>query len=143
MRPFRVLEGAAAGDLAFEASGKDLSGLFTNAAKGLERLMIDPASVKKVVARKVNIQAENTNELLYKFLSDLVFFRDTYQLVFTSFKVKVGNDGRSLSGLLQGEIIDKKRHKLIRNIKAVAKRHFDVAKRSGVWTAKAVLETGK
>src|SRR3990167_8272626 len=136
---FRVLEQETKDSLTLEVLGKDLNGLFTNAAKGIEALIVDPLSVKKEMVRKFNTQADDINELLFKFLSDLISLKDTYQLVFGSFQIEVSEGERSLFGSAKGEVIDRKRHKLKVNIKGLKRQPLVVKQEGNLWKARVVL----
>jgi SHS2 domain-containing protein len=140
MRPYQVLPKTTKGEVAYEATGKDLNILFANAAKALESIVVNLSAVRCTTIRKINLEGGSTADLLYRFLSELVVLKDTYQLIFSDVEVKTNDNGTMLSGALRGESINKKRHRLKQSVKAVTKRHFKLEKTKEGWLAQVTLE---
>lgn len=127
-RKFRFLPDIATADLAFEAEGSSYSELFENAAMALESSMVELSSLESGLTRKIQLSESTLEELLSSFLQELVFLKDSEQLLFNQIKCKVGKEVRGwrLEASLSGEKIDPTRHKLGVDVKAVTKHLFKV-----------------
>lgn len=125
---FRFLPDIATADIAFEAYGKDISQLFENAGLALESAMVETATVKPLHSEKLKIKKEKLEELLFDFLEELVFLKDSKRLLFNRIKCDIQPAVRSwqLTAELRGERIDSKRHKLGVDVKAVTKHMFEI-----------------
>lgn len=140
--PYRFLEDWTLADVAFEATGKDTTELFTDAGIAvLATMVLDVASVEKGVVREINIEADSLEMLLFKFLEEIIFFKDAENLFFSSLKISISTDTKySLTGQLEGEKIDPKKHELLVDVKAVTFHRFEVKFAHEQWSAKVVLD---
>ncbi len=140
--PYRFLEGWTLADVAFEATGKDTEELFTDAGIAVLATMgLEVASVGTTEVRDVNIEAESLEMLLFKFLDEIIFFKDAENLLFSSMKISISNDKKySLSGQFEGEKIDPKKHELLVDVKAVTFHRFEVKFEQKQWLARVVLD---
>ena len=136
--PYRFLPDVALADIAFEADSASLNGLFESSARALSEIMVDRKSLRPKVKKKVEIEAGDTDRLLYDFLTELIVMKDVDSLLFKGFKVKV--EGSSLSASLVGEKIDRDRHRLRNDVKAVTMHMFGVKQKAGRWRATVVLD---
>ena len=84
---FRFLEEESFADSAFEAFGSSLSELFENCALAAFSEMADLSKVKKKIEKKVKIEAETAEELLFDWLAELVFLKDAEGEIFSEFKI--------------------------------------------------------
>lgn len=136
------MEGWTLADVAFEATGKDTVELFTDAGIAvLATMVLEVASVETSVVREVNIEAESMEMLLFKFLEEIIFYKDAENLLFSSMKIRVSTDKKySLSGQLEGEKIDPKKHELLVDVKAVTFHKFEVKFDQKQWLATVVLD---
>lgn len=139
MKKFRFLEDIATADVAFEAYGKDLNELFENAALALFETMAETKSIINHQSLTISHQNDTIDGLLFDFLNELVFLKDSKGLVFGDFKVKISGKYK-LKAQVFGEEIDPKRHKLKTDVKAVTLHQFKVAKTKGGYKARVVLD---
>ena len=129
---FRFLPDIATADLAFEAFGKDTSELFENAGLALESAMVDVNSLETQEVKEINLKSDNLENLLSSFLEELVFLKDAEQLLFNGILCNV----RKIEGVwtakakLAGEKIDRQKHKLGVDVKAITKHLFKIEKLS-------------
>src|SRR3972149_4473043 len=124
---YHFLENIATGDIAFEAWGKTLEELFAHAAEALMAVMAATKKIKPIFNFQFSIFNKNLDGLLFDFLSELVFLKDTEQLLFSKFKIKIKTPHPSrytLIANLWGEKIDPKKHKLRSDVKAVTWHMF-------------------
>ena len=139
--PYSFKDDIAVADVAFEATGATLDEVFRDCAAAVTATMVKDASVLKPrVARKLELKAGTTEQLLHDFLEELVFVKDAHLLLFGRTEVRVHPDGKSLKAVLFGEKLDPKRHELLVDVKAVTWHGFSLAKRAGGWTATGVLD---
>ncbi len=138
--PFQYLEDIAIADVAFEATGKTLEELFESCGLATMQVMVDLEDVGRNVKKDVTIKADTIEELLKKFLDELVFIKDSELLLFSKFDAKIKkNSAYELRATALGEKLDVNRHKLGVDVKAVTMHMFEV-KKDGVWKARVILD---
>lgn len=138
--PYRFLERVAIADVAFEAKGRTLHALFESCANALTEVMVDRRDVKPKVEKKIALSAESTEGLLYDFLTEIIIKKDVDSILFKQFDVSLDESGLSLTGLARGETIDRKRHRLGNDVKAVTTHLFGIKRSAGGWSATVVLD---
>ena len=112
---YELLEHAA--DVMVRCTGRDLEECFENAAYAMFDQIVDVSRIDDSVERTIRITAEDDEERLYSFLSELLFVMDCESLVFDSFKVTF--DGNDVLCTAKGEPLDVKKHHARAEIKAV------------------------
>lgn len=142
MKKYKILEDVALADIAIEANGKDLNELFENCAFAIFE---ESATVSKISGKEkktINLNAKNENDLLFDFLSEILFLKDTHSMIFKSSKVKVEKKkaGYALHAELAGEKINQKKHELHNDIKAITLHMFTVEKTAKGWKALFVVD---
>jgi SHS2 domain-containing protein len=137
---FRFLPDVAIADVAFLARASSLNGLFESSAEALTEVMVDRRSLRPVVEREISLSAEDLDRLLYDFLTELIILKDVDSLLFKVFKVEIDEKGPRLSCLMKGEQIDRVRHKLRNDVKAVTMHMFGIKKERKGWSATVVLD---
>jgi len=138
--PYRFLDDVAIADIAFEASGRTLDSLFENCAKALTEVMVDRRSLKPRLVRRMGLTAANQEELLYDFLTEIVIKKDVESLLFKDFDVSIDKTGGSLKSLARGEKIDRGRHRLRNDVKAVTTHLFGIRRSGDGFSATVVLD---
>ncbi len=138
---FNLLDIATA-DFAFEAFGSTLNELFVNAAFAMMEIMTD---TKKVMPSKIiefKIKAHDLKALMFDFISEILFIKDTKGMVFSKFSVNIkkGEKGYSLACTMQGEKWDRAKHEIRTEVKA-ATYHMMEIKHNGRWRAQVILDT--
>src|SRR3989338_7129900 len=86
---FKFLEDVAIADIAFEAYGKNYSGLFENAANAIFSLTADLKTLKPEIKKKVKLENSKIDLLLYDFLSEILYIKDADGLIFCRCKVGI------------------------------------------------------
>lgn len=114
---------------------KDLSSLFSKGGKELEKLMFDTRSIRRTQTRNINLQEKDVPGLLSRFLSELVYLSDTYQLIFSDVSVKVNEQASTLTGHLKGERFDPKRHSRRLRIKDLSPKSISLSRAGKFWHA--------
>lgn len=104
---FRLVEHTA--DVGVEAWGDDLAEAFAEAARGMTSVMVDLDAVEERERRRVAVSADDREDLLVRWLNELVFLFDTERLVFRRFEVQRLTDGELVADAW-GERLDPARH---------------------------------
>jgi SHS2 domain-containing protein len=99
------------------AYGKSLAEAFANAAYGLFSLIVEPNKVKEKESRKVTVQAQDTESLLFNWINELIYIFEVERLLFKSFDITEFT-GRSLEATCWGEKYDPSRHQLKTGVKS-------------------------
>ena len=114
---YKFLEHTA--DVMFESYGKDLNELFENSALALEECMVKLSSLKIKNKHIIKLASSSIEELLYDFLSELIFIKDTEGLLFKKFTVKILKNKRfELVAECKGEKINRETQELSADAKA-------------------------
>ncbi|MDI6721003.1 MAG: archease [Candidatus Aenigmarchaeota archaeon] len=136
---YEFLENITLADVAFEASGRTLEEMFSSAAEALTATMVkDIKTVKPKLKKKINFKAENVEKLLYAFLEELIFLKDSELLLFSEYRLKANET--SLEGEISGEKLNMKKHELLVDVKAVTMHMFEVKHEKGTWKTRVVLD---
>ncbi|MEK7700646.1 MAG: archease [candidate division NC10 bacterium] len=141
MGRYRFLELVAVADCAVEIEGDDLDDLFVTAARTLAEVMVDPATVRTGVERSVELTAPSLDLLLYDWLSELIYMKDSEQLVFPVTEVRVSDGSPSrLTARLAGGAIDRATTELRADPKAVTFHQFALEPCPRGWRARVVID---
>ncbi len=128
-------------DILFEAYGKTLDELFVNCALAVEATMVELKSVKAAVRKEIVVQEETVEKALYAFLEELLFIKDTDQLLFKECKVKIEKKkGYKLVAVCKGEKINPKKHRLLDDTKAITMHEFEVKQEKNGWKARIIVD---
>ena len=129
-KKYKVLDNVAIADIAFECYGKDLNELFENSALAIFEETTDLKKVEEKQKKKIKLKADNVESLLYDFLSEILYIKDTDSFLFKKSKIKINEKNKkySLEAELSGEEINRKKHDLRNDIKAITLHMFKVEK---------------
>jgi SHS2 domain-containing protein len=141
---YRFLSNIAIADIAFVARADSLPALFESAARALTEVMVDRKTVVGRVGRTIELTSPTGDRLLYDFLTELIVIKDVDSLLFKDFKVSiVSGPEHRLFCEMRGEEIDRERHALRNDVKAVTMHLFGVKKAggdAGGWEVTVVLD---
>ena len=137
---YRFLPDVALADIAFEAESDSVDGLFESCALAISDIMVDPKTLRTTTERKLSLQSENLDRLLYDFMTELIIMKDVDSLLFGEFEVRVSRGGTSLEAVVKGEQIDRERHRLRNDVKAVTMHLFGVKHEGKNWRTTVVLD---
>jgi len=138
--PFRFLPDVALADIAFEAESNSVDGLFETCALAITDIMVDPKTLRTTAKRRLSLRSENLDRLLYDFMTELIVMKDVDSLLFRKFRVRVRPEGTSLDAVAEGEEIDRERHGLRNDVKAVTMHLFGVKHEGKTWRTTVVLD---
>lgn len=137
---FRFLPDVALADIAFEAESETVDGLFESCASAVTDIMVDPKTLRMSVERRFTLESIDLDRLLYDFLTELIVAKDVESLLFGEFEIRVSPKGTSLTAVARGEAIDRERHHLRNDVKAVTMHLFGVRHEGGKWKTTVVLD---
>ena len=126
-------------DAGIIARGGTLSELFANAALGMFSLMADLGGVREREQRQIELTARDVQGLLVNWLSELLFYVDAEEILFSRFEIDELSDTR-LRARAWGERIDRDRHELHFGIKAVTRHMLEVVKEDGRYRATVLFD---
>ncbi len=112
---YKLLDHTA--DIRIQAFGTDLNEIFENSAYALFDQIVDLSTVVPKGEEKIEIEARSADSLLVDYLNELIFIESAMGILFSSFSVNVR--GTHLRSSARGEKIDRKRHLLKDDVKAV------------------------
>jgi len=140
--PYRYLGDIATADVAFEATGKSLEEAFTSAAEATLNVMIDePDRIERKEAVDVELENDELEMLLFDFLNELVYYKDSRKLLLRVDEIRIEDEGQfRLAAKLSGEKLDPLKHPLGADVKAVTLHRFSLSKSDDGWKATAVLD---
>ena len=140
-KKYKFLEDVAIADIAYEAYGKDLNELFENAALAIFELSADIETIDAVKKVEFELEHEKLDNLLYDFLSEILFLKDSKYMVFKYVHVTI-NEGKKnkLKAVLEGDKINPEVQHLENDIKAVTMHMFEVKKEKNQWKATVVVD---
>jgi SHS2 domain-containing protein len=126
-------------DLGLRIRAADLDTLFAEAAQGLFSVVVeDLSTVRPAQAIEVRIEGEERDLLLFDWLKELLYHFDAEHLLFGKFEVKVRQDG--LTGTAWGEPLDRSRHVLDHEVKAITYHGLHVEPVDGGWEAEVIVD---
>lgn len=124
---FRVLDHTA--DVQIEAFGSSAAEIFENSAAGLFSQIADLKEIRPRGEERLQLEAKSLEALLVDFLNELVFLHSTLHYLFSEFNVTLS--GTRLECTARGERIDRRRHKLKNDVKAVTYHMLEFNTREG------------
>jgi len=75
--PYRYLEEIGTADIAFEATGRDLAELFSDAADTTTNVMIDNIeAIQPRETRQIKLSNDKLDMLLFDVLQELIYLKD-------------------------------------------------------------------
>ncbi len=137
--PYRFLPNVALADVAYEVRSRKVNGIFEGAAIALTEVMVDRRSIRPRLRRELRVAAGDVDRLLYDFLTELIIMKDVESLLFKEFNVSLEGK-KSLLCTMKGETIDRKRHRLRNDVKAVTMHMFGIKRAKEGLKAIVVLD---
>ncbi len=126
-------------DLGLRIRSADLDTLFAEAATALFAVIVeDIGSVGASVRTDVNLTGTDRELLLFDWLKELLYHFDAEHLLFSRFEVTVRPDG--LTGTAWGEMLDRDRHELGHEVKAVTYHGLKVEQTADGWLAEVIVD---
>ena len=135
---YRVFDHTA--DIGLEVEAPTLPELFEAAARALFDQITDVDAVRPLETREVSAEASGTEELLVRWLSELIFLHDAEGVLFSRFEVRSLTPTRVTAGVA-GEPFDRARHPVKTEVKAVTYHQVSVDEQpDGTHVARFVVD---
>ncbi|MCX8202372.1 MAG: archease [Candidatus Micrarchaeota archaeon] len=141
--PYKYLHELTSADVAFEATGKTIEEMFSDAGVALLGVMVrDPMKIEPKLEFKIEKRANDEESLLFSFLDELIFLKDAEQMFFSKFKIEIRKERKEmvLNAVAYGEKIDPKKHDIVIDAKAVTMHHFKVEKINKGWRCQVIID---
>jgi SHS2 domain-containing protein len=128
-------------DIAAAISGATLPILFRNASCALADLICDRRTVRPRRRLRVAVEGAGTEDLLVRWLTELLYLHESRSWVFSSFKLdRVDRRRMTACGSAAGEPYDASRHRLMREVKAVTYHQIRLVRSRGIWRVRIVFD---
>ncbi len=118
--------------------------MFENAECAIFDLSADLKTVDAKKKLNVNLESNNVENLLYDFLSEILFLKDSKYMVFRNAKASISenkkNGNYTLRAVLEGDSINPQKQHLENDIKAVTMHMFSVKKEKKGYKATVVVD---
>ena len=138
---YKFLEDVAIADVCIEATGKTTEEMFEQAGLATTSVMVELKTLGKKLKKDFTIEAESLDKLLYEFLEEIVYLKDTEGFLFSKYKIKLSKDKLyKLKIKCNGEKINPKKQTLLADVKAVTLHMFEVKKVNCKWYCRFVLD---
>ncbi len=137
---FKIVEDIVSGDFVFDAAGNTLEELFTSCAEACFSAMTKLTKVEAADEFSISIEGDDFEELLFNFLSELIYLKDTEKTFFSKFEVSISEDSKSLKSLALGEKIDYDKHEIKTDVKAVTYHKMKIVRIDGGFKVRVILD---
>jgi SHS2 domain-containing protein len=141
--PYEFLDDVATADIAFCAWGEALEQAFIAAATAVMQVMVENCdAIRPSDERRITVEDEALDLLLFNFLQELVYYKDAEQLLLLVEQVEiVRRHGQyRLVATAHGERLDPNRHHQRVDVKAVTLHQFTLRQSERGWEASVILD---
>ena len=138
---YEFLPGVAYADVAFRVKADSWDHLFEGASQALTKVMVDPRDLKSDRHLTIDLSAGTVEELLYDWLSEMVYLKDVEAFLAKSAAARViPGSIWHVTGKLDGDTIHPTEQRLGQDIKAVTYHMFQVSREGDEITAQVVVD---
>ncbi len=137
MKRYEMIDHTA--DIGIRVFGKDIAEVFSNSAYAMFDILTDPEKVEKKESYNVQVSANNIEQLLVKWLDELLFRYETERVIFGEFVINEIDDTH-INAMVIGEKIDRNRHEIKTEIKNVTYHQLQIRKTDGDWEAQVIFD---
>ncbi|HLP15279.1 MAG TPA: archease [Bacteroidota bacterium] len=123
MRAHKLIEHPS--DVGIEAHGQALAEAFEEAADGMMEIIAERSAVQSDVERTIELAADDIEQLLVKWLSELLYLYDGEHFLPSVIRIDELTETR-LRATIAGEMFDAARHVPLLDIKAVTYHQLNV-----------------
>lgn len=137
---YKILSHTA--DIGLDLRAADLNNLFKEAAKGWQHLVLEDSRIQGKERRRVRLGADDPQDLLVQWLSELNYFLTVEQWVFyEATELTVENSGEwTLTAVISGEHFDPQQHYIYFEIKGVTYHQLRIHNTSRGYQTRVVFD---
>ena len=126
-------------DLGLRIRAKDLDTLFVEAAQVLFKTIVeDLDTVRPEKCVDITLPSDEPDYLLFDWLKALLYYFDAEHLLLSRFEARVTKEG--LAGSAWGEPLDRGRHHLEHEVKAITYHGLRVERIDDGWLAEVIVD---
>jgi SHS2 domain-containing protein len=126
-------------DFGLRIRAPDLNALFAEAAKALfSAFVANRGGISPVETVNISLPAAEPEELFHDWLGELLYLFHTRRMVFCEFEVRFTDHG--LEGIARGERIDRQRHEIEIEVKAVTWHGLKIEKTPQGYLAEVIVD---
>ena len=136
MKAFEFFEHTA--DIGVRAFGRTLEELFANAARALYEIQgrFDLSDRRMI---KIELSADSADELLVRWLSELLYRFSTESVCITHFRLQF-TEPNKLTAQMEGGVVDFSHSEVSEEVKAVTYHQLSVQQTADGWTATVIFD---
>ncbi len=131
-------------DVRFSAYGSTLEEVFEQAAYAMFHVIIDTTTLNPERSVDIKLESEGLENLLYDYLSELLYLFEVEEIVFGQFRVdsiEKADGSYILHGQASGENLNLERHSFETEVKAVTYHQLEVTKEKDGYSAHVIVDT--
>ncbi len=136
MNEIEIFEHTA--DIGIRLARPTLNLLFRDAAFGMFHIIAPGNEFRPLIRKDIVVEADDREQLLVAWLSELNFLFQTE--LFIPAEIKVDVAGIEVRAVAMGETVDRGRHNVEIEIKAVTFHKIYVVQKSGQWQARVIFD---
>lgn len=126
-------------DIGLRATAPTREGLFEAMGEALTAVITDPASVRPDLQLDIHCEAPDDGMLLVDWLNALIYEMATRRMIFGKWHVVL--DGYKLDAVVEGEAVDRERHRPVVEVKGATYTALSVERdASSNWHAQCVVD---
>lgn len=126
-------------DVGLRVEAEEINALFEEAGRGLFSLIVSNLEeVRSQRWKEIAIEGKDMEYLFFDFLNELLFIFESEGLLLREFDVSVGP--RGLQAIAGGEKIDRERHRMAHEVKAITYHGLMVKKIERGWVAEVIVD---
>ena len=122
MERYRLIDHTA--DMMVKAFGDTLEECFANAAYALFDQTVDLSNIGTAEERDIRVTGEDDEDRLFSFLAEMLFIEDADNLILKEFQVSF--DGDDVVCHARGETLDRSKHRIKSEVKAVTYHMMEI-----------------
>jgi SHS2 domain-containing protein len=130
-------------DLELLIRGRSEEELFINAAAALLAQIVEPESVGCSQEREIKVSSDSAAERFLDWLRELLYENLTRGFLVKRVKeLRLVAEGKEYvaEALLEGQMLDDSRHRLLHEVKTVTYQDFSYGKEGDMWRARVVFD---
>jgi SHS2 domain-containing protein len=138
--PYFFLEDVSIAEIAYRVEAATIEELFRDSALALTEVMVDISTVEPNSEMNIEVEADNIDSLLYRFLNRIVAIKDSEGMLFKEYSPSFDTSFNKLRCKMKGERINSSKHELRNDVKGVSMHLFGVEKNKDIYSATVVLD---